>query len=193
MLFSYGYLNPIIMEIRDFLQLHSSRVNADILADKIEEDPFVFEEVWEIMMEQEERIAMRAAWALTILAKKHPWFFDPVVPQIIEALQTIQIASVRRCLLNLLTRVSLQEDQAGFLFDLCFNILESPSAEIAHKAYAMTILYNISEMEPDLKPELIALFESQFDDESSAIKARARILQKELYKDLSLPPNEAID
>jgi len=180
------------MDIREFLNLHSSRLNADILADKIEEDPDVYDQVWKIMLEEEHPVSMRAVWSLTIFAKRHPYFMKPRAGEIIEALQITPSSSVRRCLLNLLTHADLPEEQAGYLFDYCIEIIESPSAEIAQKAYAMTILYNISEKEPDLKPELIALFESQMDDEHGGIIARARILLKKLYKDLSLPNSDTI-
>ncbi len=181
------------MDIREFLELHSSRLHADILADKIEEDPDVYDRVWEIMLETEHPVSMRAAWALTIFAKRHPYFIEPRADEIIHALKKVESPSVRRCLLSLLTHADLPEKQAGFLFDFCFELLESPSAEIAHKAYAMTILYNISKKEPDLKPELVALFESQQDDESGAIIARSRILLKKLYKELSMPYSDSIN
>ena len=180
------------MDIREFLELHSSRLNADILADKIEEDPAVYDRVWEVMKEDEHPVSMRAAWSLTVFAKRHPCFIKPRANEIIRELQSIRSPSVRRCLMNLLTHAELPDEQLGFLFDFCIEILESPSAEIAHKAYAMTLLYNISENEKDLKPELVALFETQLDDESGAIIARARILLKKLYKDLSLPENDVI-
>lgn len=172
------------MEIREFLQMHSARLNADILADKIEEDPEVFDTVWDIMLEDSDPISMRAAWSITVFAKKHPYFIEPRIPEITRILPAVKSASVRRCLLNLLTQLPIPEDQSGILFDYCFNTIESPAAEIAHKAYAMTILYNISEQEPDLKPELIALFESMLDDESTGIRSRSQKLIKQLYRDI---------
>ena len=49
----------------------------------------------------------------------------------------------------------------------------------------MTILYNISNTEPELKWELITLFESQMDAESAAIFARSKILLQKLYKEIT--------
>jgi hypothetical protein len=180
------------MEVRDFLELQSSRLHADMIADKIEEDPDVFDQVWKIMLEEKHPVSMRAAWSLTIFAKKHPYYIEPLASRVIEALKKTRSDSVRRCLLSLLTIAKLSEDDSGYLFDYCFRIIESPSAAIAQKAYSMTILYNISEMEPDLKPELIALFESQLDDEHGGVIARSRILLKKLYRDMSLPDSDSI-
>ena len=64
-------------------------------------------------------------------------------------------------------------------------MLENPGTAIANRAYSMTILYNISNQEPELKPELITLFESQKDSESAGVYARAKILLQKLYKEIS--------
>ena len=71
------------------------------------------------------------------------------------------------------------------LFDLCYGLVESPGTAIAVRANAMTILYKISNIEPELKIELITLFESQGDTESVAIFARSKILLQKLYKEIN--------
>lgn len=176
------------MEVREFLELMSSRINADMLADKIEEDPDVFDLVWEIMLEDRHPVSMRAAWTLSIFAERHPYFIEPRIDDIIEVLPKLGSTGVQRCLLKMLTLVPVPEEHCGILFDFCFEVLESVRSEIAHKAYAMFILYNISEQEPELKPELIALLESKLDDESGGIRARSRILITKLYRDLGMVP-----
>ena len=175
------------MEIREFLELKSSRLNADFLADKIEEDTDIFDLVWDVVLEDSDPVSMRAAWSLVIFSKKHPYFIESRFPDIVEILPKVKSTGVIRCLLNMLTLAPVPENQSGFLFDYCIGVIESASSEIAHKAYAMTILYNISEVETELKPELIALLETQLHDESSGVGARAMILINKLYKDLGMP------
>ena len=178
--------HPLYMETREFLGMSSSRLNADILADKIEGDTDLFGVVWHIMLNDKDPVAMRAAWALSVFAEEHPYFIEPWIPKMVNVLADLKSDSVKRSLLKIFTFISLPEEQSGFMFDICFDIVESPSAEIAHKAYAMSILYNISEMEPGLKPELLALFESQHDDESAGVKASCRIFIKKLRKDMCI-------
>lgn len=179
------------MEIREFLELMSSRLNADMLADKIEEDTEVFDVIWEIMLEDKDPVSMRAAWTLHIFAKKHPYFFEPHIPAIVKSLTELNSESVIRCLLGILTLVPIPEDQSGVLFDICFDIIESATSGIGHKAYAMTILYNISETEPELKPELLDLFESHRDNESAGVCAKCRILINKLHRDMGLPASKS--
>ena len=172
------------MDVREFLGLNSSRLNADILVDKIEEDPDVFETVFEIMLEDTYPVSMRAGHVIYIFSKKHPYFLEPRATALIQVLPKMKSESVIRNLLGVLCLLKLPDEYAGQLFDFCYSILESPRAAIAHRAYAMTILYNISEMEPDLKPELISLFEEQLDTDSMGVKSRTQNLLKKLYKEV---------
>jgi len=173
------------MNIREFLEIGTSRLNADILVDKIEEDPDVFEEVWEIMLEDTYPLSMRASWVICHFAKKHPYFLEPRLSEIIANLPAISTESVWRNMLNIISMLPIPEEHRGYLFDLCFGLVESPGTAIAVRAYAMTILYNISNKEPELKPELIILFESQMENASGGIYARSKILLKKLYKEIS--------
>jgi hypothetical protein len=173
------------MNIREFLEIGTSRLNVDILVDKIEEDPGVFETVWKIMQEDSYPLSMRAAWVISHFARKHPYFLEPRMSEMVALVSGIRTESVRRCLLNIISQLPLQEEHCGPLFDLCYGLLESPRTAIAVRAYAMTILYHISNLEPELKPELIALFESRQDESSAGILARSRILLQKLYKETS--------
>ncbi len=172
------------MDIREFLSLNTSRLNADILVDKIEEDPDVFETVLEIMLEDTYPLSMRAGHAVYILAKKYSYFLEPRAPDLIQVLPGLKTESVVRNVLGVLCLVKLPDDLTGMLFDYCYGILEAPGKAIALKAYSMTILYNISEMEPELKPELISLFEEQLDTDSMGVKSRAGNLLKKLHREV---------
>jgi len=173
------------MDIREFLKIDSSRLNADILVDKIEEDTDIFETVWKIMLEDTYPLSMRASRVIWLFAIKHPYYVKPRLSEIISILPEIQTESVWRNMLNTISLFPIPEEQTGSVFDLCYGIVESQGSAIAVKANAMTILYNISKTEPELKMELITLFESQKDSESAAIFARSKILLQKLYKDVS--------
>jgi len=172
------------MDIREFLEIDSSRLNADILIDKIEEDPDVFETLWEIMLEDTYPLSMRASRVIWLFASKHPYFFKPRLSELLGVLPGIKTESVWRNMLNVISLFPIPEELTGSVFDLCYGIVESPGRAIAVRANAMTILYNISNIEPELKMELITLFESQRDTESAAIFARSKNLLQKLYKDI---------
>ena len=173
------------MDIRKFLKIDSSRLNADILVDKIEEDTDVFEIVWEIMLEDTYPLSMRASRVIWLFAVKHPYYLEPRLSVLITVLPEIKTESVWRNMLNVIALLPIPEKHTGHLFDLCYGLVESPGTAIAVRANAMTILYKISNIEPELKIELITLFESQGDTESVAIFARSKILLQKLYKEIN--------
>jgi hypothetical protein len=173
------------MDIREFLKIDSSRLNADILVDKIEEDLEVFETVWEIMLEDTYPLSMRASRVIWLFAIKHPYYVEPRLSEIIRILPEIKTESVWRNMLNVISMFPIPKELSGTVFDLCYGLVEAQDSAIAVRANAMTILYNISNIEPELKFELITLFESQMDAESAAIFARSKILLQKLYKDIS--------
>ncbi len=92
------------MDIREFLQIGTSRLNADILVDKIEEDTDIFEIVWQIMLEDTYPLSMRASWVICHFAKKHPYYLEPRLDEIIDILPEIKTESVWRNLLNIISR-----------------------------------------------------------------------------------------
>ena len=58
----------------------------------------------------------------------------------------------------------------------------NPKEALAIKVHSMQIMYNISETEKDLKPELASIIEYQYDLNSVGFKSRADKLLKKLYK-----------
>ncbi len=74
------------MDIREFFKIDSSRLNADILVDKIEEDTEVFETVWEVMLEDTYPLSMRASRVIWLFAIKHPYYVEPRMSEIISIL-----------------------------------------------------------------------------------------------------------
>lgn len=173
------------MDVRQILGMGTSRQQARILVDWMEEDLDVFETIWQIMLEDSYPLSTRVSWVICHFSRKHPRFIEPRLPELIGLLPGIRTESVRRNMLNVLSLLPVPEDHSGHLFDFCYGLLERPGTAIAVRAYAMNILYNISNTLPGLKPELIALFESQQDSASSGVLARSKILLAKLHKEIS--------
>lgn len=172
------------MEIIDFLSIDSSRLNADIVVEKIEEDPDKLTEVWNLAVEDSYPLSMRASRVIWLLALKHPYFIEPYVPEIIERLKEISSAGVKRNFMNILSVIPISAEYAGILFDMCLKWIENSTEPIGVRANAMSILYSISNTEPELKLELISILETMVPDESMGIETRARLLLRRLYKEI---------
>lgn len=176
------------MDILDFLKLDSSRLNADLVVDRLEQEPERFSEVWDLVLEDRPPLSMRASRALWLFIKKHPYYLEHFLGDLVNRLRTLRSEGVRRNLINILTIPGIPEKHLGEQFEICLQVAGSGEESIANRANAMTVLYRISCRELRLKREVIAVLESQVPSASPAIEARVRNLLKKLYRETGQRP-----
>ncbi len=77
----------------------------------------------------------------------------------------------------MLQNITIPEALQGTLANLCFEFLAG-SETVAVKVYAMSILANLTQVEPDLKNELKLLIEEQLPYATPAFLSRShKVLQ----------------
>jgi hypothetical protein len=183
-LFFFRSFDFIQMNIVEFLNIDSSRLNADLLVEKFEEDHSIFNTLLEVMFQDTYPISMRASRVIWLIAKKYPPFIHPYLREFIKKMPYFKVDGIRRNILAILEDIPLPDNDIGILFDTCYTWLESEKEPIAIRGYAITILYKISEKEPELKPELIELFQAQLPSDSKGIESRIKDLLKKLKKEV---------
>ena len=122
----------------------------------------------------------RAGWALDILDRKRSDLVNPHIEKILKNLENVKSDSIKRPVLAILSRRKFQKKHQGFLIDYGFEILQNPKEKVTAKVYAMEILANIVEEEPDLMQELFSVIEFQYNEAPAGFQARARMLRKRL-------------
>ena len=172
------------MDIIEFLNIDSSRLNADLLVEKFEKDREVFYNILAAMYQDTYPLSMRASRVIWLIAKKYPSFIDPYLPEFIDRLTKFKVDGIRRNILSILVDIPLPDIDLGELFDICYTALESEKEPVAIRGNAITILYKISEKEPELKTELIELFQAQLPCDSRGIEARINEMLKRLMKEI---------
>ncbi len=172
------------MNVIEFLSIDSSRLNADLLVEKFEEDPDIFNTIIEVMYRDTYPLSMRAGRVVWLIAKKYPDFIETYLPDMIDRLPDFQIDGVRRNIMSILVELPLPEIKLGKLFNVCYDWLESGKEPIAIRGNAITILYKISEKELELKMELIELFNSLLPCNSVGIETRIKNILMKLYKEI---------
>ena len=161
----------------------SSRLIAEMVAENVGENPEHFEKLMVLAFSGKGKISMRASRAAIFCVQKYRHLIDPYLDKIIHMLPEDE--SVKKNFMKILAETPLEfnEEQLGILVETCFEMLLDDKSSIANKAYSMELLYKISEIEPDLKTELIAAIEEQIPTGSSGIKTIGRKLLKKLYKE----------
>lgn len=159
-----------------------SKVQAVKIAMYVGEDKDRFKELMGLFLGDEYRITQRAAWPLGICAEEHPKLIIPYLNKLADNLKKDVPDAVKRNTVRIFQNVEIPEKLMGKITDICFDYLATPSEAIAVRAYAMTVLFNITKKQPELKKELKILLEDQLPYGSAGFLSRAKKVLKALDK-----------
>mgnify|MGYP002079095065 FL=1 len=130
-------------------------------------DQSVFGQLYQLTFNTNRRISWRSCWIIDTVSESSPELLKPYIPEIIDRLASEKNGSLKRHFTRIICRYELPDEKLGMLVNTAFNLL-SPNEDIAVRANAMQILYNISQSEPDLKQELSSVLETLLAEETSA-------------------------
>jgi hypothetical protein len=164
----------------EILREHSKRQVVRI-AGWIGNDKRRFRQLMKIFLKGDYLLTQRSAWVISYCGERHPQLVVPWLSVMIGKMQEpgVHIAA-KRNVLHILARIDVPPRLQGTVVSLCVRELECADAAIAVRVYAMTILLNVAQTEPDLKQELRALIEQMLPYAGPAVRARASIVLKTL-------------
>lgn len=120
------------------------------------------------------REAQKLAWILGTIVDSQPQLIPKHIPTLLSILQHPCHAAVKRNILRAIEKVSIKKGDLGLAADLTFRFLEDINETVAVKAFSMSILLKICQLEPELSPELISILEYQMPYASPGFRARAK-------------------
>lgn len=173
------------MDLKD-LFIDSSRKTIDIAVSTIGNNPELFKKVLDFALEDEGAYSQRAGRVINFIAVNNPEMIKPFMQDLVIKLPTFKTGGLKRSIIKTISERSLDFDDEtlGALVNTCFEWVNDSQEEIAIKAYAMDVLYQISHLHPDLKLELIATFEHLIPESSAGIKVRCEKFLRKLYKEV---------
>lgn len=135
----------------------------------------------ELVFDDSDARNWRAAWVLDQVNDRNPALLKPFLERITdEAFKTRNLSKLRHYL-KIISLHPISTARAGELFDKALTIFGNPEIPIAPRVHAMQILFEISELEPELKPELVDIIENELEIHPSAgLKSRGSRLLKKL-------------
>ena len=168
-------------DLRQEILGEHSKTQCEKIRSWVGNDQERFDALFDLFIGDEPRICQRAAWPLSYCACDHPLLIKKRMDQLISNLSRAGIhAAVKRNTLRILQAVPLPEKYQGEIMTACFRYIESPDEPVAIKAFALTILGNLSKLYPEIIPELMILVEEQSAIETAAFKSRAKKLRTQL-------------
>lgn len=177
------------MNIFHRLEKEHSKENSLSIVSYIGNDAERFAELMDCFFAETKdyRVPQRAAHTLSLSFDKNPDLILPYREKLIQNLENKNLkSSLKRNILRVLQFIEIEEEWMGGLYEKCFEFLGNPKEEIAVRAFAMVVLYNISNHFPELKPELKALIESVLEEPqgSPGVRSKANHILKKLYREL---------
>jgi len=172
------------MKKQEILELIESWENLALFINEAGKTPENFDMLMDIALNSTDKKSWRAAWLADKIHDEYPLLILPYIETLILKLHTLEDQGKRRHFLKLLSMNELPEKYYGFLVDYCFTVLSSEEPASV-RVHAMQVLYNISEKEPGLKPELALAIEQEIEYRPTpGIISRGKRLLKKLRKEV---------
>ncbi|MBV9986520.1 MAG: hypothetical protein JO301_02505 [Chitinophagaceae bacterium] len=163
------------MNLRDEILKEHSKSQALKVAAYACSSPKNFKELMQCFMADEYRLSQRAAWSVSWAAKKKPEMVKPYLKDIVAQLQREGVHdSVKRNAVRILEDIDIPEPLHGEVMNACFGFIEDPATAVAIKAFSLTTLFNLSEIYPEIRPELKLLIEANLENETAAFRSRGK-------------------
>lgn len=163
------------MNLREEILKEHSRPHALRIANYACESQKNFSELIQCFLDDEYRLAQRAAWSVSWAARKNPEMIALHIKELVSVLQRKNVHNaVIRNSVRVLQDIDLPEEFHGEVMDACFRFLEKPFTPVAIKAFSLTTLFNLSKKYPEIKPELKLMIEDGWEHETAAFRSRAK-------------------
>lgn len=162
------------MDLTKTLLKEHSKAQMTKIVDYVGKNDTRFKVLVEVYLAGPYRVTQRSAWPLSYCVERHPGLVKPHLKRLLDFLDKPGIHNaVKRNTLRLLQYVDLPKRLHGRVADLCFQYLQSKGEPVAVKAFSLTVLQRIVEVEPELGAELKIIIEDQLPYASPAFRSRA--------------------
>jgi hypothetical protein len=169
------------MKLRDQILKEHSKANCIAIVKWIGGSQQRFDELFDLFLNDEYRVVQRAAWPLSNVVIAHPVLIKKHFSKLLKNLQKPNLhPAVKRNTIRLLQDIPIPTRFHGQVMDICFASAASPGEAVAVKAFALTVLENLSKQYPEIRSELKTIIEERWDYESAAFRARAKKILKRL-------------
>jgi len=142
----------------DFLKIFSKPITKEVIVQIISEirmQPVEFQKVFDLIFNENNNIAWRAAWVVDNFSRKNnDCICDKMKVKLMDFSQTVTKDGHLRLCLSILLNAGLPANVSGEFINFCFGNILNKKTAVAVKALSVKILSKICETEPDLRNEL---------------------------------------
>ena len=169
------------MNKEEIFELIFSWENLELLMKEVIDSGDTYLNLMEMALYDERAMTWRAAYLIDKINDLQPELILPYLEKMIEQVQVEKHGGKRRHFLKLISMNKIPEQKLGLMLDFAIETFKSSKEAVAVRVHAMQILYNITELEPELKHEILTVIEHEMENHSSAgIISRGKKLVKKL-------------
>jgi hypothetical protein len=150
-----------------------SEVVAEVL-----NDPYLFEVVFNGMLNDDPIIRMRSADAVEKITQEHPEYLQPYKEKLIQQVAKSDQQEVRWHVAQMFPRLELSKEEQAVVVEILLDYLDDKSKIV--KTSSMQALADFAERDAGLRPKVIKLLEEFTTAGSPAMKSRGRKLLERL-------------
>ncbi|MBN2891088.1 MAG: hypothetical protein JXL97_04400 [Bacteroidales bacterium] len=163
-------------------EILAGKVSRDLLLTHIDKHPEYFSAALELALDNDPILSWRATWMINQSMVNNDERIEPHLKKIIEAVKTKRDGHQRE-LLKILTRMNIDEDIEGCLFDICMLIWEDVDKIPSVRITAFRIIVDIAKKYPELVNEIEFLTQKHYAETlSPGIMGSFYRMKKELAK-----------
>ena len=171
-----------MIHLEEFILNNYSKGFALDLAHFLAQNQERIPELLQIIYREEEPISRRAAWYFSTFFDEYPTLVVPYVDELIAHLSEVRSQAVLRCFLRTISRCKIPEAYHAFLIEFSSEVIMNSRSEIAVKAMAMDIFFQIAKFQPDLFTELELMIDFIYPEGSRGIQNKCRNLLRSIEK-----------
>ncbi len=171
------------MNIREEILKEHSKAQCTRIVNWVGNNQQRFDELFSLFVNDEYRVVQRAGWPVSNCVMANPKLIKKHWKGLINNLKKPNLHNaVKRNSIRLMQDIELPAKYHGEIMDTCFKFMESPKEALAVKVFSMSVLGNLAEIYPEIKPELKLLIEDQLPDQTAGFKSRGKNVLKQLEK-----------
>ncbi|MCB0706661.1 MAG: hypothetical protein KDC34_15205 [Saprospiraceae bacterium] len=170
------------MDLKTEILREHSKPQALYVSGWIGKNPDRFAVLMDLFHSSEYRIAQRAAWVCTHCIDQHPDLIRPYLSNLVDLIESPVHVAVRRNAVRILTKVELPEALWGLAADKCMRRVADPNETVAVRRFAMEVVWNICQKEPDLSTELRLILEDNMEYGSPGFRNYGQKLLNRILK-----------
>jgi hypothetical protein len=163
------------MNLREEILRQHSKENCNTIVKWVGDSQKRFDELFSLFVSDEYRVVQRSAWPMAYCVVANSIFIKKHFATLLNNIKKPNIHdAVKRNTIRILQFVDIPKKYHGEVMNICFDLVQSMEEKPAVKAFALSVLENLSKLYPEIKMELRLIIETQMPYESPAFKSRAK-------------------